>query len=186
MGRSTIARSDFQIMNFGPSSRMLAIVGIMAGPFVASSPAPTGDEAAGKRDPRLVRLERFFEEQQCPVKQLAEEFVAAADRNNLDWRLLPSIAFIESGGGKEFHNNNIFGWNNGDHRFGSVKESIHTVAERLANSHHYRNKPLDRVLYTYNPVPGYRERVKYVMDGLGPARATRPIQLAAGRTFYKN
>ena len=179
MGRSTIARSDFRIMNFGPSSRMLAIVGIMAGPFVASSPAPVGDEAAEKRDPRLVRLERFFEEKQCPVKQLAEEFVSAADRNHLDWRLLPSLAFIESGGGRVFHNNNIFGWKNGDHHFASVKESIHTVADRLANSNFYRNKPLDQVLFTYNPVPGYTERVKDVMADLGPVRATRPVQLVA-------
>ena len=87
-------------MNFGPSSRLLAIVGIMAGPFVATSPAPTGDEAAGKQDPRLVRLEKYFEEKQCPVKPLARDFVAAADRHNLDWRLLPSIAFVESSGGK--------------------------------------------------------------------------------------
>ncbi len=165
-------------MNFGPSSRLLAIVGIMAGPFVATSPAPAGDEAAGKQDPRLVRLEKYFEEKQCPVKPLARDFVAAADRHNLDWRLLPSIAFVESSGGKTFHNNNIFGWSNGDHRFVSVKESIHTVAERLANSHYYRNKPIDKILTTYNPVPGYRERVRDVMNDLGPARPTRPLQLS--------
>ncbi|WP_031499387.1 glucosaminidase domain-containing protein [Bryobacter aggregatus] len=165
---------------------MLAIVGIMAGPFVASSPAPSSNEAALKTDPRQVRLERFFEEKQCPVKKLAQEFVSAADRHNLDWRLLPSLAFIESGGGKAYHNNNIFGWNNGDHKFKSVRESIHTVAERLANSHHYRNKSLDKILVTYNPVPGYRDRVKDVMDGLGPAKATRPIQVAAQRNYYRN
>ncbi len=165
---------------------MLAIVGMMAGPFVAGSPNPVGDQAARKRDPRLVRLERFFEEKQCPVKHLAGEFVSAADRNHLDWRLLPSLAFVESGGGKEFHNNNIFGWKNGDQRFHSVQEGIHTVADRLANSQYYRNKPLDKVLYTYNPVPGYGDRVKYVMNDLGPARATRPVRLAANWNSLKN
>lgn len=166
-------------MSFGTSSRMLAIVGIMAGPFVVTSPTTTvGAQAAEKQDPRLVRLERFFEEKQCPVRPLAKDFVAAADRHNLDWRLLPSIAFIESSGGKAYHNNNIFGWSNGDHRFVSIKESIHTIAERLANSHYYRNKPLDKILTTYNPVPGYRKRVRDVMDDLGPARPTRPLQLS--------
>lgn len=170
-------------MSFGTTSRVLAIVGIMAGPFVATSPAPTGDEVAERHDPRLVRLERYFEERQCPVKPLAREFVAAADRHHLDWRLLPSIAVVESSGGKTFHNNNIFGWKNGDHRFHSVKESIHTVAERLANSHYYRNKPLEKILTTYNPVPGYSERVTDVMNDLGPVRATRPLKLASRKSY---
>jgi len=165
-------------MNFSKTSHVLALVGIMAGPFVATSPAPTGELASLRPDPRLVRLESYFHEKQCPVKPLAGEFVAAADRHNLDWRLLPSIAFIESSGGKAYQNNNIFGWRNGDHRFRSVKESIETVAERLANSHYYRNKPLDRILTTYNPVPGYVERVKQVMETLGPAAATRPIEVS--------
>jgi hypothetical protein len=153
---------------------MLAIVGLMAGPFVASSPSPIAEQVVEPRDPRLVRLERYFTEKNCPVKPLAKEFVAAADEHHLDWRLLPSIAFIESGGGKEYQNNNIFGWKNGKHRFRSVRHGIHTVAERLANSHYYRNKSLDAVLYTYNPIQGYRERVKFVMDDLGPAHVTPP------------
>jgi len=179
--RSTIARIDFRIMSLSKSSRVLAIVSLMAGPFVATSPAPTGDEAAEKQDPRLVRLEKYFEEKQCPVKPLAREFVAAADRHQLDWRLLPSIAVVESSGGKAFHNNNIFGWDNGDHRFVSVKESIHTVAERLANSRHYRNKPLDKILTTYNPVPGYQKRVTDVMEDLGPIRSTKPLKISGYR-----
>lgn len=165
-------------MSFSKSSHLLAIVGMMAGPFVATSPAPTSDQLAGKQDPRQVRLEKYFEEKQCPVKQLAREFVTAADKHNLDWRLLPSIAFVESSGGKVFHNNNIFGWRNGDHRFRSVRESIHTVAERLANSHYYRNKPIEKILTTYNPVPGYSTRVQEVMNDLGPAKASRPIKLS--------
>lgn len=164
-------------------SRVLAIVGIMAGPFVATSPVPVVFQAAERHDPRLVRLERYFEERQCPVKPLAREFVAAADRHNLDWRLLPSIAVVESSGGKTFHNNNIFGWNNGDHRFRSVKESIYTVAERLANSHYYRNKPLEKILTTYNPVPGYIGRVTTVMNALGPARPTRPLKLESRKSY---
>lgn len=168
-------------MSFSKSSHLLAILGMMAGPFVATSPAPTGEMASLRQDPRRVRLEHYFEEKQCPVKPLAAEFVAAADRHKLDWRLLPSIAFVESSGGKTFHNNNIFGWRNGDHRFRSVKESIHTVAERLANSQYYRNKPIEKVLNTYNPTPGYKERVLTVMDDLGPSRPTRPLRLS-----YKN
>lgn len=164
-------------MTFQTYSRYLAVVGLMAGPFVASSPAPTGAIAAAPKDPRLIRLERYFDEKQCPVKSLARDFVEAADQHKLDWRLLPSIAVVESGAGKDYRNNNIFGWRNGSHRFRSVRESIHTVAERLANSQYYRDKKLDDLLITYNPIPGYPERVKFVMDDLGPARATRPVRL---------
>jgi hypothetical protein len=156
------------IMSFSNSSRLLAIVGMMAGPFVATSPAPAGDLAPQRPDPRLVRLEHYFGQKNCPAKSYASHFVAAADKHNLDWRLLPSIAFIESSGGKVYRNNNIFGWGNGNHRFRSVPHSIDIVAERLANSHYYRDKPIERLLRTYNPVPGYRKRVMEVMETLGP------------------
>src|SRR5436305_15266307 len=51
-------------------------------------------------DPRAVRLQKFLSRLQCPVSNLADEFIRAADENGLDWRLLPSIAVMESGGGK--------------------------------------------------------------------------------------
>jgi hypothetical protein len=122
-------------------------------------------------------LEQYFEEKQCPVKPLAKDFVEAADRHELDWRLLPSLAFVESTGGKTYRNNNIFGWANGGTRFQSVKSSIHIVAERLANSRYYKGKPLERVLRTYNPVPGYAGRVMEVMEDLGPAER-KPLRRA--------
>jgi hypothetical protein len=134
-----------------------------------------------RRDPRELRLERYFADKDAPAQSYARDFIRAADRHNLDWRLLPSIAFVESTGGKAYKNNNMFGWANGDIRFRSVRDSIHIIAERLANSHYYKNKNLDGILYTYNPIPGYRERVKEVMEDLGPARASRPIRLAESR-----
>ena len=36
-------------------------------------------------------LENFFAARHCPVRGLAREFLIAADKNGLDWRLLPSI-----------------------------------------------------------------------------------------------
>jgi hypothetical protein len=142
-------------------------------------PAPTADFSHLRRDPRELRLERYFAEKNSPAQSYARDFVKAADRYDLDWRLLPSLAFIESGGGKAYKNNNIFGWNNGDTRFRSVKDSIHIIAERLANSHYYKDKNLDAMLWTYNPIPGYRDRVKFVMQDLGPEKATRPVRLSA-------
>lgn len=119
-------------------------------------------------DQRLVRLRQFLEDNDCPINHLAEDFIAAADTNELDWRLLPSISFIESSGGKSYRNNNIFGWKNCRRRFPSVRAGIHIVAERLGNSKLYRDKDLNEILRTYNPEnPDYGERVKAVMDTLG-------------------
>jgi hypothetical protein len=163
-------------MLFHSPGRWVAL-GLIAGPLAFSLPAPVAETQKFRRDPREIRLERFFAAKDAPAQKLAKEFVLAADRHGLDWRLLPSIAFVESTGGKAYKNNNMFGWQNGDHRFQSISHSIDHIAERLANSHYYRNKSLDQMLYTYNPVPGYRERVKTVMEQLGPARATRPVRL---------
>lgn len=121
-----------------------------------------------RKDPRLVRLERFFAKYSCPITPLSRDFLLAADTYNLDWRLLPSIAFVESSGGKAYRNNNIFGWGNADIPFSSVRVGIYTVAERLANSRPYQGKRLQQFLATYNPHEGYGDRVKSVMVQLGP------------------
>ncbi len=120
------------------------------------------------KDPRLARLVEFFDALGSPVGELAPEFLAAADRHALDWRLLPSISVIESGGGKNFSKNNIFGWGSARRGFASIRGSIDWVASRLARSKLYKGKDLDGILATYNPRPGYPARVKSVMRLLAP------------------
>jgi hypothetical protein len=118
-------------------------------------------------DPRLLRLEQFFAQWDCPLRKSAEEFLIAADTNQLDWRLLPSISMVESSGGKDYTNNNVFGWDSCHERFPSVQAGIHIVASRLANSKLYKDKDLDTKLSTYNPLPDYPNRVKALMQTLG-------------------
>src|SRR5581483_8502863 len=100
-------------------------------------------------DPRLNVLRKFFLTLHCPLVPVAELFVAEADSHNLDWRLLPSLAIIESGGGRVSRGNNIFGWNNGNAAFPTLGAAIHQVAKTLANGSAYRNKSLLGVLKTY-------------------------------------
>jgi hypothetical protein len=119
-------------------------------------------------DPRLLRIKQYFLERDCPAHVYAEDFVTAADQNNLDWRLLPSLSMIESTGGKASKNNNMFGWDNGDTGFRSSREGIYRVASRLNRSRLYRNKSLDAMLRTYNPRAEYRTAVKAVMTAIGP------------------
>lgn len=117
-------------------------------------------------DSRLVQIREFFRKHACPVEHLAEEFLAAADHHGLDWRLLPSLALVESGGGRASRANNIFGW--GRVRFPSVADGIFTVARSLADGRNYRGKSLEQKLWTYNPMAGYITKVKNVMQQLGP------------------
>jgi hypothetical protein len=122
-----------------------------------------------RSDPRRASLEKFFGDRGCPARDLAEDFLVASDRHGLDWRLLPSIAFVESTGGKVYWNNNIMGWGSSRRRFSSVRAGIHHVAERLGNSSSYKNKGLDKLLRTYNPLPAYTSTVTRVMALIGPA-----------------
>jgi hypothetical protein len=147
--------------------KVLFVVGVFGLPVVVNVSQNTASASVQDADPRLQRLQEFFAERDCPLREAAADFLAAADRNALDWRLLPSISIVESSGGKDYRNNNVFGWDSGRESFGSVEDGIHFVATQLANSRLYKDKDLDEKLNTYNPVPGYTRRVKAVMQTLG-------------------
>ncbi|MEO8129018.1 MAG: hypothetical protein ABI822_18080 [Bryobacteraceae bacterium] len=121
-----------------------------------------------KNDPRFALLKRFFEERRAPAKDHVGDFILAADQNKLDWRLLPSISVVESGGGKEYKNNNILGWGSCEEKFPSVKAGIHAVAKRLSTSKLYKNKGVEGILHTYNSNADYPSRVKKLMHAISP------------------
>jgi hypothetical protein len=134
-------------------------------PSPAAHSVPTPDY---RQDPRLQSLRRFFAQFDCPAHDYAHFFLEAADDYKLDWRLLPSLSWVESTGGKLARNNNLFGWNSGRAHFSSPRAAIHTVGYRLAHSSPYKDKPLDGVLATYNHDPAYATRVKAVMRRIAP------------------
>jgi hypothetical protein len=121
-------------------------------------------------DARLERLKAFFGKLNCPAKDYSGDFIVAAEMYELDWRLLPSISFLESTGGKAAKNNNLFGWNCGRTGFSSAAASIHEVGRRLSRSRLYHKKNLDQLLATYNPIGDYAQRVKSVMQQIAPAQ----------------
>ena len=102
--------------------------------------APVNTARPTGPDPRAIRLRRFLSKLHCPVAVMSEDFVHAADDNHLDWRLLPSIAVIESSGGKAYKNNNIFGWRNGDEVFPTIRAGLNHVAYKLGRSPLYRSR----------------------------------------------
>lgn len=132
--------------------------------------APAHTRESRPVDSRLERLRAFFSKLHCPAQEYSKEFIEAADRYELDWRLLPSISYLESSGGKAAKNNNLFGWNSGRTAFASVSQSIHEVGRRLGRSPLYRFKNLDQLLATYNPAADYAQKVKSVMQRIAPVQ----------------
>ena len=159
------------------SRRLFVAAGLLAAPVattVTDAKPPVRPKSA---DNRLSRLAKFFDAHHCPLKNHAADFLEAADRNQLDWRLLPSISVVESGGGKEYRNNNVLGWANCAQGFPSIAAGIRTVARRLSRSQLYRNKTVDRILATYNPRPEYSMKVKTLMRSFAYIHA--PVAAAA-------
>jgi hypothetical protein len=139
------------------------VMGLVTSPVVLSprqAPAPVPDY---RHDPRLETLRAFFHNADCPAELYSAAFLEAADYNELDWRLLPSLSYVETTGGKSARNNNLFGWDSGRAQFPSPVASIHAVGYRLAHSVLYKDKKLDKLLATYNPNLEYRRKVKSVM-----------------------
>jgi len=133
------------------------------------TPAPSVSQPkAHEADPRTERLKNYFSSLHCPVSYLSAEFIRASDENGLDWRLLPSISVIESGGGKAYKNNNLFGWANGDYLFSTLKAGIHEVAYKLGRSPLYRNRDVPAKLHLYNPNQEYATNVMTVMTRISP------------------
>ena len=130
---------------------------------VSPEPNPSTRSLVYLQDARLKTLQKFFGKAHCPAQKYSLVFLEAADSYDLDWRLLPSISFIESTGGKAAKNNNLFGWDSGRTGFASPAAGIQEVGYRLSHSRLYRNKDTDGILATYNPDADYAVRVKSVM-----------------------
>jgi len=156
------------------SNGLAVFAGVVSLP-VAGTPAESAKPATAEhrnepaKDPRLAFLRAFFEQGNCPAAKLSPVFLDAADMYALDWRLLPSLSFVETSGGKAAKNNNLFGWDSGRAAFSSAAASILAVASSLAHSALYRNKDVDGILKTYNGSVGYGRRVKEVMRRIAPA-----------------
>jgi hypothetical protein len=87
-------------------------------------------------DLRVKILTGYLRQSDSPLLPYAADFVAAADKYNLDWRLVAAISGVESTFGKEIPNNsyNAWGWGvYGDNviRFKSWQDGIDTVSQGL-------------------------------------------------------
>lgn len=120
-------------------------------------------------DARTAAVASFLRAHSCPVQDLAPEFVLAAELNGLDYRLLPVLAVLETGCGRQAKNQNLFGWANGGKPFASFVQGIHFVAQRLRLAPHYAGKSVAQKLRVYNRRAWYRRKVLALMEKVSSA-----------------
>ncbi len=143
-------------------------------------------EEVTAHDPRVIALRDYFTKLDMPAADYAEYFVLEADKNNLDWRLLPAITYVETTGCKytlensaNSRENNCFGYGNMD--FESIPHGISYVTAVLAGNnermaYYYANKTLEEKLYAYNQVnPKYKAHILKIMKDLESATNTLSI-----------
>jgi hypothetical protein len=136
-----------------------------------------------KPDSRAIKLRSFLGRLHCPIVDMTEDFIHAADDNHLDWRLLPSIAVIESSGGKAYKKNNIFGWGEGEASFPTIRAGLNQVAYKLGRSPLYRHQDSLGKLLMYNPNEDYADHVLAVMKQISPVE---PVPLATDQVAYRH
>ena len=119
-------------------------------------------------DYRVFLLKNYLESHNSPLAESSKDFVAYADKYNLDWRFVPAITGVESTFGKRIPRNsyNAYGWANGNYYFKSWPESIEIVSKTL------REKYIDNGADSINkiariyapPSPDWSWKVKWFMS----------------------
>lgn len=130
-------------------------------------------ESVQKKDPRVDILKKYLESRNSPMAAHAETFIAAADEQNLDWKLVASIAGLESSFGKHmpYNSYNAWGWGvYGDNviRFKSFDDGIYVLSKGLRER--YINKLGTEDLYVigkmYASSPTWAQRVTFFMNDI--------------------
>lgn len=130
------------------------------------------------RQAKVEAIDAYFKSHDMPLAGMGMKMVEEAEKNDLDWRLLPAITVRESTGGKfdcKKVSNNAFGWGSCKIGFDSNEKAIETVARNLGGNNpntakHYADKTTDQILKAYNPpsiIPNYVKQVKSIMKAIG-------------------
>lgn len=149
--------------------------------FVFSSPIALADssetntvdhQVEGKKlDSRAKILSAYLANFDSPLKDNAQDFIDAADAYNLDWKMVASIAGVESTFGKQIPGGyNAWGWGVYGTQaiyFSSWRDGIFTVSKGLREN--YLNKGLTdpySINRIYAASPAWGAHVSFFMADL--------------------
>lgn len=139
---------------------------------------PVLAESSQTNDPRSKILQAYFAKYKSPLVDEAPNFIEAADKYDLDWKLVPSITGVESTFGKhipggsdpKYTSYNGWGWGVYGTQaiyFKSWREGIFTVSEGLRQN--YLNKGLVNpyeINRIYAASPSWGAHVSYFLNDL--------------------
>ncbi len=118
-------------------------------------------------DIRVQALENIFAKYNSPLAGEGKSYVELADKNGVDWKLLPSIAGLESSFGKRLMPNsyNAYGWGGGHIYFDSWSDGIDTITKSLKTRYYARGAD---TVWTIGPIyaesPTWAVRVNSFME----------------------
>ncbi|MEK7106037.1 MAG: hypothetical protein AAB895_01605 [Patescibacteria group bacterium] len=128
-----------------------------------------------EREEKAAKIDAYFEKGNMPLKGYGMKMVIEAEKNDIDWRLIPAIAVRESTGGLYACKSvaySAFGWGSCKISFKSYDHSIEVLATNLGGNNpktarYYANKSTEQILKTYNPpsvVEKYSAQVIAIMN----------------------
>lgn len=128
--------------------------------------------AESQIDDRVVKIEAFLKKHNSPLVPHAKEFVIQADKHQLDWRLVVSIAGLESTFGKfiPYNSYNAWGWGipTGQQSgigFQDWEDGIATVSKGLKTRYVERGLTTPETMGpVYAASPTWATRVRYFMN----------------------
>ncbi|MFC1623506.1 hypothetical protein ACFL05_00075 [Patescibacteria group bacterium] len=119
---------------------------------------------------RAEKIDAYFAQRDMPLEGYGAKMIEEAEKNDIDWRLIPAIAIRESSGGKFAYRNNPFGWASCKIGFRDFNHSIEVVAHNLggnnpATARYYNGTTTEEKLYHYNGsvIPAYTGEVLQFM-----------------------
>lgn len=122
-------------------------------------------------DKRAVILKDYLQRYNSPLQYHAQDFIDAADESHVDWKLVPSIAGVESTFGKFTPGGfNAWGWGvYGTQALGfdSWRDGIFTVTQGLKQN--YIDKGLNDPMamnHVYAASPSWGWKVSYFLNDL--------------------
>lgn len=124
--------------------------------FVSTTDEVTNQDQDSVEDiAKAQRLDDYFTKRDMPLSGYGIEFVRAANKYNVDWRLVAAIGVRESSGGKHMMNNNPFGWGSAKIKFANFSEAIDEVTSNLGGfdpdtEQYYKNTDTKKKLWYYN------------------------------------
>ncbi len=121
---------------------------------------------------RAERIDAYYAQRNMPLEGYGAKMVAEAEKNGIDWRLVPAIAIKESTGGKFACGYNPFGWGSCKiGNFNSWDQAIETIAYNLGGNNpntarYYKGTSTEEKLYHYNGsvIPAYTGEILEFME----------------------